>query len=249
LSRFCRAVEPDTAVKVLDIADEHGLRDKSAGLGLYLKNLISKIPGLPKPEEAQATLIKFLKEKGEASFKRMIEGIATGLEQPSGIKEASIQDVFLNLRGLADPKILLAALTMFMSAGTTEAGPILDLLKARAKQQEQAQPQTQQAQQTKAPEWVNLFEKADKGPQKDARFGTGAIINFQGKSYRVGQGENKDYQKARSLAENAARMVTPGGKGTGKDVQDRSGIEALERSVKTLPDSSYQVTVLMNVGN
>jgi hypothetical protein len=183
---------------------------------------------MPTVEKAKEILGKFLKEKGDGKFKELIEKFVSGIQKDPAleIKEAGLRDVLQNMRGLADPKILMAMMVLFMSAGTTQAGPLMDMLKGH----QQEQTQTQES-------WQSIFNKQ----YKDAN---GGFIKYQGKDYRVGRGVSRDEQMAVDKAEMNARSFDA----KSGESKTLTGTKIVKTVAKTLPNGSIEALVLMETG-
>lgn len=106
------------------------------------------------------------------------------------------------LRGLANPKVIAALVTIMSAAGTSEAGGLFDFIKKNVSETEQV---SNWSQQQDIPNWVKQFEKEQKDEsQKSLK------ITFNGKNYAVGYaelGNDRNPNMAKTIADHRAMVA------------------------------------------
>lgn len=103
-----------------------------AGIKDWLKKIMTKIPGLPSKEQALKTVAPLV-EKDPKKFERAVDEIFKALQGVPlvglGKTAFDVRGLIRNLKVLTDPKAILAIIALMGAFQTTEAGPLISLVK------------------------------------------------------------------------------------------------------------------------
>jgi len=208
LDRIASEIEATNPVisLAIDIVSDQ-LEHREAGLMTFVRKLF---PKLPTKEEALKTL-KGL-DKGKLSdLIKDVSGIMQGA--PKGVASVDFGSIVKNLKGLGDPKVILAIIALMGSFNTTDAGIFSRLLGKETQEQQERSPK-----QILRGKIMSEFKKA---PTANRGY---ANIVLDGQNYSVGKGESSDMELALSKSGmNASEAVARMGQEEGDIINKKIG--------------------------
>jgi hypothetical protein len=219
--------------------------NKDAGIGSFLKSIISKIPGLPSVEEA-AQIVKIYFKNNPEKFNAAVNEIAQKINMipQSGKVAFDIKGIFQGLKALSDPKVIMAIIALMGAFNTADAGLLKKFL-GQEQKQEQADPKQQiQDKASKTSIFLGKNEIADTFIKQNPDKMSG-VIELNGKIYGIGifMTPGVDFQNARSQADISAILsLTKQVKGTQELEKGTDAVGTVsERVVSPLPDGSNAI--------
>jgi hypothetical protein len=170
---------------------------REAGITDFIKRMI---PGLPSKKEALKTVSDFM-AKDPKKFDKLTEEIGNSIDTPGDTKTAfDIKSLTRNLKSLADPKVIMALITLMGAFNTVDAGKLRDRINQNKGQQEQAQVKPQEAKNA----WAKEFIKQD--PEEKAAIITIGNDTFAVGAYDMGESD-RDPNFAVTLSTNRAQKI------------------------------------------
>lgn len=217
-----------------------------------ISGLLSKIPGLKLPTKEQAAdiLLNFIEQKGPAA-ESIIDKITKSVAQSLTTKTASMYvnagllDTLRGLKTLANPSVIFATIALMGALNTTEAGPLLDRIKAKGQQEISQQQQTPESNKT-----INIIKdltsndnanlEVFKAVQKhlDSNEPSG-LITIGGQEFVFGAATGDNIQMMKTTADN--RALSAKAKNSPSGVHEGTGARVFKRFHGQLGDGSQYI--------
>ena len=169
---------------------------REAGITDFIRKMI---PGLPSKEEALKTVSEFIKKEPQ-KFDKLTKEIGDSINTPGQKTAFDIKGLTRNLKSLADPKVIMAIITLMGAFNTADAGKLRDRINKDHKQQEQIQVKPQEAKNAWAKEFLKL------NPEEKAAIITIGNETFAVGAYDIGESD-RDPNFAVTLSTNRAQKI------------------------------------------